>query len=201
VERAILIRHAESEASRAGLMNGDPSRPIPLTERGRSQARELGAHLAGQRIDLCVVTAFPRTRETADLALVGRDVPRVVVPELNDPLAGVLEGEPIVAFRAWFSANGPTTPVPGGGESRVETTRRYATGFRRIGARSESSILVVAHGLPIIYALLAARGEDLPLTLEHAQVEPATPHVLGADDLARAIDGIEAWIADREAVA
>ena len=201
MERAILVRHAESEASLAGLMNGDPSRPIPLTERGRSQARELGVRLADDRIDLCVVTEFPRTRETADLALAGRDVPRVVAPELNDPLGGDLEGEPILAFRAWFSANGATTPVPGGGESRVETTRRYAAGFRTVAARPEPSILVVAHGLPIIYALLAARGEDLPLTLENAQVEPAVPHELAAADLDHAIEGLEAWIADREAVA
>jgi len=65
----------------------------------------------------------------------------------------------------------------------------------------DCAILVVAHGLPITCSLLAARGEDLPLTLERAQVDHATPHEITAADLARAVEGFDAWIAEREAAA
>ncbi|MEP6972980.1 MAG: histidine phosphatase family protein [Actinomycetota bacterium] len=200
MERVILARHGESEASAVGLVNGDPERPVHLTERGRKEARRLGERLATEPIDLCVVTAFPRTQETADVALGDRDVPRLVLTNLNDPLAGVLEGSSIAVFRDWFRSAQATTRVPEG-ESRVETVKRYVDGFRAVAARSERTILVVAHGLTITYALIASRGEDLPLTLEGVQVDHATPFPLGRDELLRAVEVMAAWVARQGAAA
>jgi probable phosphoglycerate mutase len=197
VERLIMVRHGQSEASAAGLVNGDPTRPIHLTEIGRSEARALGERVAHERIDLCAVTSFPRTWETADIALAGRDVPRIVVRELDDPGAGRFEGGPISTFRDWFRANGAGTRILGG-ESRVETVRRYVGGLRTLAGRDDPTILLVAHGLPVTYALFAARGEALPLTLESAQVRHATPYQLDGEDLNRAIQGLEAWVGDHE---
>ncbi len=73
-------------------MNGDPRVACSLTELGRQQAEQLGERLVGEPLDLCVVTEFPRTLETADIVLEDRDVPRLVVPELNDPYYGAFEG-------------------------------------------------------------------------------------------------------------
>src|SRR5439155_14309103 len=75
VKRLIVARHAESEYNVLGLLNGDPSVPCPLTARGRDQARALGRALAEQTIDLRITTDFPRTRETADIALASRNIP------------------------------------------------------------------------------------------------------------------------------
>lgn len=194
MERAILARHGESEASAVDLVNGDPSRPVGLTEIGRAQARELGERLADEPIDLCVVTSFPRTQETAEIALDGRSIPRVVMSELDDPIAGAFEGRPIAEFREWFWSNGAMTKIPEG-ESRVETVRRYVTGFRAIAARPDPTILIVAHGLPLTYAILTARGGELPLSLEGVQVDHATPYHMGRGELLRVIDGLEAWVA------
>ena len=77
MELAILARHAESEFSVRGAMNGDPATACPLTDEGRDQAHRLGEALRDDRIDFAVVTEFARTVETADLALAGRDVPRL----------------------------------------------------------------------------------------------------------------------------
>ena len=88
METAILVRHGESEASVRGLVSGEPTTACPLTAVGRRQARKLGLLLAKKDIDVCVTSEFPRTIETADLALDGRDIRRVVIPELNDPRAG-----------------------------------------------------------------------------------------------------------------
>jgi probable phosphoglycerate mutase len=198
VERLIMARHGESEASAAGLVNGDPSRPVHLTEIGRSEARALGERLAEEPIDLCAVTSFTRTQETADIALADRDVGRLIVQELNDPVAGRLEGRAIATYREWFRANGAATPVPEG-ESRVETVRRYASGLRALAARPERTILFVGHGLAVTYALLAARGEDLPLSLEATQVPHATPYPLIAEELERAVGRLESWVRDHEA--
>ena len=197
-DAVILARHGESTASARGIVNGDPSRPVRLSERGRQEARRLGEQIAADDIDLCVVTEFPRTRETADIALADRSVSRLVVAELNDPTLGDLEGESIEDLREWFRRNGALARVPGGGEHRVEVVRRYGRGLRRILDRSERTILVIAHGLPVTYAVRASRGDDLPLTLEGVQVDHAVPYRLSRADVERAIAGMERWARERE---
>ena len=83
--------------------------------------------------------------------------------------------------------------APGGGDSRADTVRRYVAGFRVILARPESAILAVSHGLPIRYALNAARGEGPTPVVE--QIEYAVPYRLTHDELERAVDMLEAWCA------
>ena len=113
MERVILARHAQSVFNVHGVLNGDPSIPGGLTDEGRAQARRLGERLRGERIDLCVTTEFERTRETADIALADRDVPRLVVPDLGDPPNGDLELRPYAELVRWREANGPDVPLPG----------------------------------------------------------------------------------------
>src|SRR5438105_15348739 len=107
--------------------------------------------MCGEPIDLCITSEFQRARETADLALEGRDVPRLVLPELNDPLYGPYEGGQLEDYRAWASAQ-PSSAVPEGGESRLAIVERYARAFRTVLARPERTILVVSHSLPVAYA-------------------------------------------------
>lgn len=190
VETAILARHGESELSAAGLVSGDPAEPRGLTEIGREQARRLGERLAEEPIDLCMTSEFVRVRQTADLALAGREVPRVVVPELNDVRFGEFEGRPFEVYRAWARERDPTEAPPGG-ESRAEVAARYVRGFRRVLARPEGTILVVAHGLPLRYTLLAL--EDLDPTPIVEQVPPAEPYRLTRVELERATARLERW--------
>ena len=86
----VFSRHAESTLNHEHRVNGDPSRPAPLTEQGRMEARLLGLQLRSVTLDACVHTRFPRTRETAQLALAERDVPVEVEPELDDIKIGGL---------------------------------------------------------------------------------------------------------------
>ncbi len=187
----ILARHAESEYSSLGLLNGDPNVVVGLTARGREEARKLGDALAGTPPDLVVITEFVRTRETAELAC--PDVPRLVVPELNDPRYGRFEGARLEDFRTWASTH-PSTVVPGlGGESRLTIVERYARGFRTLLARPEAAILVVCHSLPVSYALGAregrAPGARMPL------VEYATPYAFTSAELDAAVTLLELWAA------
>ena len=191
METVILARHGESELSAAGLVSGDPSEPRGMTEIGRDQARRLGKRLADVPIDLCVTSEFERTRETADLALAGRDVARLVLPGLNDIRFGAFEGGPLSAYRAWARAHGPTDRPPSGGESRAEVAARYVRGFGRILARQERTILVVAHGLPLRYTLLALEGLDPTPIVE--QVPLAEPYRLSRADFERATARLERW--------
>jgi 2,3-bisphosphoglycerate-dependent phosphoglycerate mutase len=192
---AILVRHGQSEANAAGIVNGDPSVPYGLTDEGRRHATALGEALAGQRIDLCMVTEFLRTRQTADLITRGRDIPRLLVPELNDPVFGALEGRPLAEVRAWLVEHGPAAR-PAGGESRVESVARYRAGYRRLLARPEGVVLVVAHGLPITLMRLAEQEGRIPLTLEGIPPGHAEPVRLGPDQLRRGLEVMDAWAAE-----
>ena len=186
----MLVRHAESEFSVRGLTNGDPELEVALTEGGRRQARLLGGRLAATQIDLCAVSEFQRAQETADLALEGRDVPRLVVPELNDIRFGEFEGRLLADYRAWARAHGPEDVVPGG-ESRADSVSRCVAGWRGLLARPERTILVVAHSLPIRYTLNAARGGLPKPAMEQVPYAEAFP--LSAAELTEAVERLETW--------
>jgi broad specificity phosphatase PhoE len=192
MERAILARHGESELSCRGLTNGEPRVACPLTARGGEEARRLGELLATEPIGLCVTSEFERTRETADLALEGRSVPRLVLPGFNDIRFGEFEGRLLSDYRDWAHAHTPEDEAPGGGESRVETIRRYVDAYRTILGRPERTILVVAHGLPVRYVLDAAAGTGPVARIK--QVPYAEPYPLSAARLTVAVEHLEAWL-------
>ena len=192
MERVILARHAESERSVLGRTNGDPAVRVALTATGREEARRLGRELAGEAIDLCVTSEFERVRETADLALEGRDVPRLVLADLNDIRFGEFEGSVLTDYRAWAHAHGPEDICPGG-ESRAQTVARYVRAYQTILARPEETVLVVAHGLPVRYVLDALEGRNPAAAV--AQVPYAEPFRLTATDLAAAVGRLESWLA------
>lgn len=193
MDRAILVRHGESVFSARRLATGRVDIPCPLTERGMEQARALAEELAGEEIDLCVTSELERTRQTADIALAGRAVPRIVLAELNDPLYGRYEGGPLDAYLAWALANDSAVEPPGGGERRQAIVARYAAGFRRILERPERVILVVTHSLPIAYVLMAISGHDpaprVPL------VDYGKAKELTVEELERAVTRLEKWCA------
>jgi broad specificity phosphatase PhoE len=193
LDEVILARHGESELSVVGTVNGDPAVACGLTANGEEQARRLGDRLATVEIDLCATSEFERAIRTADIALGGRDVPRLVLPELDDVRFGRFEGGTLADYRAWAAENEPTTEAPGGGESRSATVARYVRAYRTILARPERTILVVAHGLPIRYVLNALEETDPAPLVE--QVAYAEPYALPRPQLELAVDRLERWAA------
>jgi broad specificity phosphatase PhoE len=144
MDEIALARHGESVAAAEGLVGGDS----PLTEKGREEARRLGERLRRLAVDVCITSRARRARETAALALEGRTVATRVDDDLGDIGFGLFEGRPLREYRAWIEAHGPED-APAGGESRVETLRRFVRAFRSLLERRERSILVVAHGLTV----------------------------------------------------
>ena len=191
---AILARHGETTYNLRLALNGDLAVSVPLTPKGEEQARRLGKQLARERIDLCVTSEFERAQRTAALALTGRSLPRLVMPELNDPLYGSFEGALLDDYRAW-AASAPSSAVPpGDGESRLAIVERYSRAFRRVAERPEETVLVVSHSLPVAYVLAACDGEPpgprVPL------VETAHPYWLDEAELERAVELLERWVAE-----
>ena len=97
----VLARHGQSELNVTHRVNGDPAVSVKLTAQGETESARLGAELTAIALDLCVHTRFGRTRQTAELALQGRNVPLEVEPLLDDIYVGDLEGQTIDDYRAW----------------------------------------------------------------------------------------------------
>ncbi len=182
----VLARHGESTLNIERVVNGDPNVDVRLTEKGREESRRLGAEVRNIELDLCVHTRFGRTRETAELALDGRDVPFEVEALLDDVYVGDLEGLTIDDYRAWKRGHTRSDRFPGG-ESLDEAAIRYGRGFQRLLARRERTILVVTHEIPVRYALNAAEGSD-DLDAPHHQLGNAMPYLFGEEQLARAAE-------------
>src|SRR5205814_8942457 len=102
-----------------------------------------------------------------------------------------VEGGPLREYRAWARAHGPADEAPGGGESRVETVRRYVEAFHTVLERSEVTILVVAHSLPIRYVLDACDSRAPAAAVE--QVPYAEPFAVDSTPLERAVERLDAW--------
>jgi broad specificity phosphatase PhoE len=86
--RLVLVRHGETEWSKAGRHTGRTD--VPLTEVGREQARRIGRALAGRTFRRVVVSPMSRAEETARLAGFGDRIE--TLDELREYDYGVYEG-------------------------------------------------------------------------------------------------------------
>ena len=201
----ILARHGESEASARGVMNGVPGAGVALTDEGRAQAERLGVLLRGTELARCVVTPFPRTLQTAHLALgawalgdLGRKlIPLEEEPRLSDPDFGAWEGRPLDEYRTWAVTAPPAEPCPGRGESRAAIAARIAAGIDALRHRAAAvgaaghPVLVVAHSLPIRYLLDAA--QCLVPAARAERVPYAEPFRLEADEAEASVQLLARW--------
>jgi broad specificity phosphatase PhoE len=189
VRRLVLARHAEAEHNLRNVLNGDVSAPFRLTERGREQARALGRDVGA--VDLVAHSSFARTRETGEAAWPG--TPLLEVPELNESSFGQFEGMPFGdGYGTWCERAAPDEPCPGGGESRVAAATRYLEGFRRLLARPEDTIALVAHGVHVAYVLLGVEGRPPAAVLSN--VPSAIAVVVGRERFEDAVGVLEDWL-------
>jgi probable phosphoglycerate mutase len=155
-----------------------------LSPRGEDEARELGRQIAALEIEVVVTSRFPRAEQTAAIALASRDVPHLVVSDLDDVRVGDLEGRTIPEYRAWKRGRPRSEAFPGG-ESLDAAAARYAAAYRSLLDRPEQSILVVCHEIPVRYAVNAAAGSD-SLDAPLHDVPNAVPYLFGEAPLAAA---------------
>jgi probable phosphoglycerate mutase len=190
VRQLLLARHGFAGSNRDRLA----SSLVPgegLTQEGVAQARALRDSLTGVPIDLGVSTGFARTDETLTIALEGREVPRIVVPELAEIRFGEYDGGLLETYRAWAAAELPSADAPGGGESRAAAATRFARGLRTLLERPEDVILAVAHALAVRYVLDAAEG--LVPAARMAPIEHAVAHRVTFADAGAAATLLEEW--------
>jgi broad specificity phosphatase PhoE len=146
-----LFRHGETTTNARSLVTG--SQNVPLTERGRDQARLLGLEL-DQRYNVAFHSALKRSRETLQIALKAGGVEvGPVYPDwrLNERSLGELELKP--SYRIEAFARGDLSYAPSGGDSYEVVSRRLLSFLldlaRYVHDRDIRKILICGHMGPM----------------------------------------------------
>lgn len=165
----VLVRHGESEGNQNNIFTG--WRDLPLTERGRAEAREVASRLAtaGIGFDVAFCSALGRARESADVILreLGQSAEIRASSSLNERDYGELTGlnktdaaarwgaEQVRLWRRSFDQRPP------GGESLRETAARVVSFYQDeilpllVGGQR---VLVVAHGNSLRALIMKLEG-------------------------------------------
>ena len=160
--KLVLLRHGETEWSRAGRHTGLTD--IPLTPRGEHLARAAGELVRGYDFRLVLTSPLQRARRTAELA----GLPAQVDPLLREWDYGGYEGRTTREIRAELGYNwNPFTHGVIRGATPGETVEEVAARASRVLTRvlpamTEGDVALVAHGhclriLTAVFLRLAPR--------------------------------------------
>lgn len=175
-----LVRHGETEWSRTGRHTGRTD--VPLTDRGRDNARGLAPRLAQHRFDRVWSSTLSRARETATLAGFEPDETLVDLCEWDYGKYEGLSTDEIRHNEPDFSTW--TTPITGG-ESLQQVGERADRVLHRLSELGGRSLLF-AHGH--LLRILAARWVGLePSGGRLLALVPASVSVLGYEHETRVI--------------
>jgi broad specificity phosphatase PhoE len=169
----VVIRHGETEWSRAGKHTGRTD--IPLTERGRQEAQAVGVELRGRQFALVLTSPLARASETCRLAGLGE------LAEQRDELMewdyGAYEGRETIDIRK----ERPSWTLWRDGVPEGETIAHVEARVDRVIAELRTvagDAAVFAHGH--LLRVLAARWLGLePAAGRLFALDPATISILG----------------------
>lgn len=154
----ILVRHGESEWNAENRFTGWVD--VPLSERGRQEAKNAGERLAaeGFRVDRAYTSALSRAQETGRIildALGQDDLEQIEAWQLNERFYGLLTGRNKAQTAEEFGAEQvhlwrrSYDVAPPGGESLAHTAARTLPYFHEEivpATREVDVVLVAAHG-------------------------------------------------------
>lgn len=149
--RLYLFRHGAVDYLKASGEWVDDPDVVPLNDKGRSQADAMAAMFGDIFVDRAICSGLPRTRQTAEIVLAGRELQleeRREFEEIRPQKSSAAGGYDVyddVAFSHW-RANDPAARFFGG--------ERYSDFYRRIEAAVQdllaeadwNNLAVFAHG-------------------------------------------------------
>lgn len=171
-----LVRHGETEANQAGILQGHLN--IPLSAQGRKQAELLARALSEIEIDAVYTSDLDRARATAQAIMKYHKCKMIIDRRLREVHCGVLQGKTIAESKEkypdFFKAlkKDPLRVPRPGGESYQDLYERATRAFEDIYERyPDSTVVIVTHGGVIRCLLAYARGEI---------VDPSSPTPINA---------------------
>jgi len=181
----VLIRHGQSLWNEQNRFTGWID--VPLTEKGRAEARAAAAKIKGVKFDVAYTSTLSRAQETLAIILQENawSVPVIRHQALNERDYGDLSGldkaetakrygaEIVHLWRRSFDI------APPGGESLKDTAARTLPFFERtirLDLKAGRNVLVVAHGNSnrSIAMLLENLSPEQVVALELATGDPRT---------------------------
>ncbi len=138
-----LIRHGETEANATQTTAGGHL-DSPLTERGQTQAKTVGAVIDQLAIKPSRVIHSPmsRARDTANFINEGLKLNMHEVDDLREHIVGEWEGKPWVDVMPHIKAN----VRPPGGENKDDFSLRVKRVLGEVLDTHEDPVMIVAHG-------------------------------------------------------
>ncbi|HVN88168.1 MAG TPA: histidine phosphatase family protein [Candidatus Binatia bacterium] len=147
IGRLILVRHGESEGNRDRRFTH--STEVPLTDRGREQARAAAATIAARFAPRRVLASpFSRARETGEIIAAALALRIEIDPEVREQDLGELRGQlyDSVLSDPSFDPARRWEWRPPGGESLLDVQARVAPAIDRVAQRfAGCDVVVVAH--------------------------------------------------------
>ena len=152
--RLYIIRHGETEWNKVKRLQGQTD--IPLAEEGIRLARETGAGMKDEPIDLVISSPLTRAVQTAQLLTEGRKVPILKDDRIIEISFGDWEGQCIFdsevlpqEFRRLFYEDPLHCICPPGGETFDEVRKRTGEFYQSLLKNPEyadKNILISTHG-------------------------------------------------------
>jgi broad specificity phosphatase PhoE len=146
--RILVCRHAEATYERSDLILDDDGW---LTERGRAQARDLGARLAPERVAVVFTSTLGRARETGELVGAALGVPVRAIAGVQEFSVGRFAGRPTSdhcvdeVFAAW--SRGDLSIGCPGAETGAEVVSRFAEALETLAEQHRGeTVVVISHG-------------------------------------------------------
>jgi len=159
--KIIFVRHGESEANLAGIINDEPNRLVALTDTGCNQAMAAAERLRSVPFVCAYASELLRARQTAEILLRHRDLacPLHIDSRLNERKSG-MDGLPVERFNA-LVRHDPVGTRPPAGESFLEQMDRLRAFLDGVAATQPAGpVLAVSHENPIL-AVLALSGKPV----------------------------------------
>jgi broad specificity phosphatase PhoE len=168
-----LIRHAESEANAAGII--DTSVPGPgLTDKGRTEAQEIADQLSRNHYDGVYASSMARAQQTA--APLARELGRQVqiLPGLREINAGWFDDKPgsvvhapyLLAPQAWIHGQ-RTAAIPGSIDGN-QFNEDFSAAVQRIYDSGDANPVAFSHAASIMaWTLMNVRNPRDELMTDH----------------------------------
>lgn len=146
--------HSTSDDNERGVASGHLD--VPLSERGRLQAAELGLRYADRALAVVYTSDLKRASDTGEIAFAGRHLEIRQDPRLRECDYGTWSGCPVQKLDS-ARADFIETPFPEG-ESYREVVRRMENFLQEM---KSGPVLVIAHRAPWYALEHLVLGRDL----------------------------------------
>jgi probable phosphoglycerate mutase len=191
ITRVYLVRHGESEAAAEDRFAGEID--VPLSERGREQAKKLAERVASEPIAAVYSSPLARTTETARILAASHTLEVLRRAELREISHGRWEGKRRSEVEALYPEEyarwdrDPFSFAPEGGETGLAVTARALPCLLEIVETHRGAhVLIASHKATIRLVLCSLLGFDPRRYRDRLDQSPAALNILDFRDAGEA---------------